>query len=60
MNYNEQEKIAHQKYNRKVFSQKPEQKKKNRDYQRKYRELHPDIVKETNKRCYYKYKEVIL
>lgn len=56
MNYSEEEKKSHAKFSRKLYNQKPEQKRKRREYQREYREKYPDRVKETNKKCYYKYK----
>lgn len=60
MNYSEEEKKSHQKFSRKLYNQKPEQKKIRREYQRRYRKEYPDRVKETNKKCYYKYKALRL
>jgi hypothetical protein len=56
MNYSELEKIEHKKFTQKLYARKPEQKKKRREYQTQYRKDHPDRVKETTKKCYYKYR----
>lgn len=52
MNYSEEERKAHQKFSRKLYDAKPEQKERRKLYQRQYRKLYPERVKATAKKCY--------
>lgn len=52
MNYTEEERKAHKKFSIKIYRQKPEVKKKMREYSKRYRENYPDRKKDTDKRYY--------